>query len=142
MIPGWIEFYCQLSNFPRVATTSSLAHRWTNILILLILHGNPLTIRNFCPKPFVAMCVAEPRNPSIPKVKMKCAVWEVLKTLVSKKGTALIDISKWTYSVLSRSRPTFHQHNWKHSQSAKGCAGTLNVISEQILLIFYTLSTA
>ena len=70
-------------------------------------------------------------------------VWEVLKTLdISKKGTALIDISKWTYSVLSRSRPTFHQHNWKHSQSAKGCAGTLNMISEQILLIFYTLSTA
>ena len=70
-------------------------------------------------------------------------VWEVLKTLdISKKGTALIDISKWTYSVLSRSRPTFHQHNWKHSQSAKGCAGTLNVISEQILLIFHTLSTA
>ena len=70
-------------------------------------------------------------------------VWEVLKTLdISKKGTALIDISKWTYSVLSGSRPTFHQHNWKHSQSAKDCTGTLNAISEQILLIFYTLSTA
>ena len=70
---GELNFTVNCPIFRVLLLTSSLAHRWTNILILLILHGNPLTIRNFCPKPFVAMCVAEPRNPSIPKVKMKCA---------------------------------------------------------------------